>query len=136
MISFSDAALAEMVAHAYGAYPEEACGLLGGDPATGRVRVFYACRNAAASSRVYTIEPRDHLLADRDAERRGIELIGVFHSHTHTEPYPSPTDVEQAPDPSWHYVIVGLKRDAPEIRSYRIVDGQVTEEPLATIATR
>ena len=83
--------------------------------------VFYPCRNAAESARVYTIEPRDHLLAERDAERRGLAILGVFHSHTHTEPYPSPTDVEQAPDPDWHYVIVSLKREAPETRSYRIV---------------
>ena len=47
----------------------------------------------------------------------------MFHSHTHSEPYPSPTDVAQAPDPAWHYVIVSLKREAPETRSYRIVDG-------------
>jgi proteasome lid subunit RPN8/RPN11 len=130
MLSFSDGALAEMVAHAYRCYPEEACGLLAGDPRSGRVAVFYPCRNAAESARVYTIEPRDHLLADRDAERRGLSIIGVFHSHTHTEPYPSPTDVEQAPDPDWHYVIVGLKRDAPEIRSYRIAGGGITEEAV------
>ena len=57
------------------------------------------------------------------AEDDGLEVIGVFHSHTHSEPYPSPTDVAQAPDPAWHYVIVSLKREAPESRSYRIVDG-------------
>ena len=56
--------------------------------------------------------PSDHLRADRDAEARGLEIIGVMHSHTHTEAYPSPTDVAQAPDPSWHYVIVSLKREA------------------------
>jgi hypothetical protein len=52
--------------------------------------------------------------------------IGVVHSHTHSEPYPSPTDVAQAPDPGWHYVIVSLKRGAPESRSYRIVDGTIS----------
>ena len=56
-----------------------------------------------------------------------------MHSHTHTEPYPSPTDIAQAPDPGWHYVIVGLKRESPEVRSYRIVDGRVTEEPIAVV---
>ena len=70
--------------------------------------MFYPCRNAAESSRVYTVDPRDHLRADRDAEERGLEIIGVMHSHTHTEAYPSPTDVAQAPDPAWHYVIVSL----------------------------
>ena len=117
-----------MVGHAHGGLPDEACGLLGGDPENGEVTVFYPCRNAAESSRVYTVDPRDHLRADRDAEGRGLEIIGVMHSHTHTEAYPSPTDVAQAPDPAWHYVIVSLKREEAVLRSYRIVDGRITEE--------
>jgi [CysO sulfur-carrier protein]-S-L-cysteine hydrolase len=120
----------QMVGHAYDGLPDEACGLLGGDPATGRVSVFYPCRNAAASSRVYTVDPGDHLRADRDAEGRGLEIVGVMHSHTHTEAYPSPTDVAQAPDPAWHYVIVSLKREAPVLRSYRIVGGAIAEEAV------
>ena len=50
-------------------------------------------------------------------------MIGVFHSHTHTDPYPSPTDVVQAPDPAWHYVLVSLRHEVASVRSYRIVDG-------------
>jgi [CysO sulfur-carrier protein]-S-L-cysteine hydrolase len=121
---------AEMVGLAYDELPNEACGLLGGDPATGRVQRFYPCRNLAASSRVYTVDPKDHLHADRDAEERGFDLIGVVHSHTHTEAYPSPTDVEQALDPDWHYVIVSLRDEAPVARSYRIADGKIAEEPI------
>ena len=86
--------------------------------------------NLAASARVYTIDPVTHLRAERQAESEGLEVIGVVHSHTHSEPYPSPTDVAQAPDPAWHYVIVSFKREAPESRSYRIVDGQISEEPI------
>lgn len=133
MLTLTRTVWQEMIAHAYDGLPDEACGLLGGDPATGRVGIFYPCRNAAASSRVYTVEPRDHLAADRDVESRGLELIGVMHSHTHTEAYPSPTDMEQAPDPAWHYVIVSLKRAEPVLRSYRIVDGTVTEEPVELV---
>jgi proteasome lid subunit RPN8/RPN11 len=130
VLRLNEDAYGRMVAHAYDGLPLEACGLLGGDAGTGRVGVFYPCHNAAESSRVYTVDARDHLLADRDAERRGLEIIGVMHSHTHTEAYPSPTDVEQAPDPAWHYVIVSLKREAPVLRSYRIIDGTITEEPV------
>lgn len=54
-----------------------------------------------------------------------------MHSHTHTEAYPSPTDVAQAPDPTWHYVIVSLRAEAPTLRSFRIVDGAIEEEPVA-----
>ena len=57
--------------------------------------------------------------ADREAEARGLELLGVMHSHTHTDAYPSPTDLAQAPDPGWHYVIVSLRQEAPVLRSYR-----------------
>ena len=51
-----------------------------------------------------------------------------MHSHTHTDAYPSPTDIAQAPDPDWHYVIVSLRDDVPMLRSYRIIDGTVDEE--------
>ena len=127
-----------IVGHAYDGLPDEACGLLGGRVGggavpDGRVEVFYPCANTAASSRVYTVDPRDHLRADRDAEDRGLEILGVVHSHTHTEAYPSPTDVAQAPDPAWHYVIVSLKRESPVLRSYRIVDGEIAEEPVALV---
>jgi proteasome lid subunit RPN8/RPN11 len=120
----------QMVGHAYDGLPDEACGLLAGPAGSDRATVFYPCRNAAESSRVYTIDPKDHLRADRDAERQGLEINGVVHSHTHTEAYPSPTDVEQAPDPGWHYVIVSLRQEAPVTRSYRIVDGTIAEEVL------
>jgi proteasome lid subunit RPN8/RPN11 len=128
MLAFRDRTFAEMVGHAYDGYPLEACGLLVGRG--DRVLRFVACTNDAASARVYTIPPKELLRAERAAEDDGLEIIGVFHSHTHSEPYPSPTDVEQAPDPAWHYVIVSLKRDAPEIRSYRIDDGAIAEEQV------
>ena len=133
-LALTEAVWKQIVGHAYDGLPDEACGLLGGDPATGRVSVFYPCRNAAASARVYTVDPRDHLRADRDAGDRGLDIIGVVHSHTHTEAYPSPTDVTQAPDPGWHYVIVSLKRDEAVLRSYRIVDGEIAEEGVAVAA--
>lgn len=129
-LTLTEAVWRQMVGHAYDGLPDEACGLLGGDPETARIGVFYPCRNAAESGRVYTVDPRDHLRADRDAEARGLEIVGVMHSHTHTEAYPSPTDVAQAPDPAWHYVIVSLKRPDAVLRSYRIVDGAISEEEV------
>jgi proteasome lid subunit RPN8/RPN11 len=120
----------EVVALALEIYPYEACGLIAGTPGTDRVSHFYRCRNAAESARVYTVDPLDHLRAERDAEAQGWEVIGVVHSHTHTPASPSPTDIAQAPDPAWHYVIVSLQRDEPDLRNFRIVDGTVTEEPI------
>ena len=98
-----------------------------------RVERFVACTNEAASARIYTIPPKELLLAERAADADGLEIVGVFHSHTHTEPYPSPTDIEQAPDPGWRYVIVSLKREAPETRCYRLIDGVISEERVAVI---
>jgi proteasome lid subunit RPN8/RPN11 len=129
MLAFLNRAFAEMIGHAYDCYPLEACGLLVGRG--DRVERFVACSNEAASARIYTIPPKELLRAERAAEDDDLEIIGVFHSHTHSEPYPSPTDVDQAPDPGWHYVIVSLKREAPETRCYRIVDGVVSEERVA-----
>ena len=130
MLAVSRMILDELAAMAYDAYPLEGCGLIVGPADGARATGFTACRNAAESARVYTVDPHDHLRAERAAEAAGWEIIGVAHSHTHTEPYPSPTDVAQAPDPAWHYLIVGLKRESPEIRSFLIVDGLVTEEPI------
>jgi proteasome lid subunit RPN8/RPN11 len=133
MLRLSRDVYLQMVGHCLDGLPLEACGLLGGDPNpvnSAVASVCYPTGNAAASARLYTVDPRDHLRADRDAESRGLEVIGVFHSHTHTDAYPSPTDVAQAPDPTWHYVLVSLRDIAPVVRSYRILDGKIAEESI------
>lgn len=129
---------ARLVGLALDEYPLEACGLLAGPLAAGggpgdAAHVFYPCRNDAASARIYTVNPKDFMRAERDADDRDWEINGVVHSHTHSEPFPSPTDVAAAVSPDWHYVIVGLKREAPEARSYRIVDGEIVSEPLVVV---
>jgi proteasome lid subunit RPN8/RPN11 len=79
----------------------------------------------------YTVDSRDLLRAGRDAESRGEELVGCWHSHTHTDAYPSPTDVRQAEwYPNWIYVLVSL-RAAPTLHAYRIRGGEITEIPVA-----
>ena len=124
----------KMVAHCLDCLPLEGCGLLAGraDEAGRGEEVcdIFPALNAARSARLYIVEPRDLLRADRAAEVAGLSLIGAWHSHTHTPAYPSPTDVAQAPDPGWHYVLVSLSDLEPVVRSYRIVDGVVNEEPV------
>jgi [CysO sulfur-carrier protein]-S-L-cysteine hydrolase len=122
-----------MVAGALDGYPLEACGLLAGsvdEQGTATVTAGYPAVNVAASARIYEVEPRAFLQADRKAEETGVQLIGVYHSHTHTEGRPSPTDVAQAPDPDWHYVLVSLRDTHPSVRSWRIQDGKIREEPV------
>ncbi len=123
-------ALDAMAAHALACYPEEMCGLLVGAPGSHTVSRFVPCTNIAHSALVYTIDPKEHLRAELAAEAEGLEIIGCAHSHTHTEAYPSATDVAQAPDPGWHYVIVSLKTGEPRPRSFRIEGETITEEAL------
>jgi proteasome lid subunit RPN8/RPN11 len=115
--------------------PEEAIEVVRAFSGVGvaEVREVYPATNAAQSARVYTVEPKDLLRSDREAERSGLSLIGVWHSHTHTPAYPSPTDIAQAPDPFWHYVLVSLSDTDPVLRSYRIVGGEVTEEQVLAV---
>jgi proteasome lid subunit RPN8/RPN11 len=133
MLRIAATEYARLVAHCYDGLPLEACGLLIGPVGSGDVRRCCPTRNAAESSRVYRVDERDHFGVWREAEAAGLDIVGVFHSHTHTDPYPSPTDVEAAGDPRWHYVIVSLRDDAPMTRSYRIVDGAVHEEPVEVV---
>ena len=126
----------EILGHCYDGLPDEACGLLAGPVAgdgepLGTVARVYPCRNAEASARTYTIDSRDMGPAMGDAHRHGFELIGCWHSHTHTDAYPSPTDVRLAAYPEWVYVIVSLKPDGdPTLRSYRIRADEIAETPV------
>ena len=115
------------------AKPAEACGLLAGELGDIDVKAVYPCRNAAPPEKqdvIYDLNSVDYLQADREAQANGWEIIGVYHSHTHTEALPSPTDIAQAPDPSWHYIVVSVRHPSPVVRSFTIVDGKVAEEPL------
>ena len=133
MLAVDAGAFAGMIGHAYDCYPEEMCGLLAGSAARGRAEIFYPCRNVTRSGRVFEIHGMDYQRAEDDADERGLELMAIVHSHTHTEPYPSPTDVAVAEGlgPWFRWVIVSLKREAPETRCYRIADGTIAEEPVS-----
>lgn len=154
MLQLSADAYDAIVAHAYRELPIEACGLLigpAGEVATSLagapehggpgpetrehsdctvVDEFRPSANLSASALVYELDSRVLLRAEREAEDQGRAVVGVMHSHTHTAPYPSATDVAQAPDPTWHYVIVSLADSVASLRSFRIVDGKIIEEPV------
>jgi proteasome lid subunit RPN8/RPN11 len=122
----------EMVGHSLDCLPEEACGVLTGPPGD-TVVSFSPCPNTDRSARTYAIDGRDLMRIERalDAEGRGHQILGVMHSHTHTDAYPSPTDVERAALlGDWHFLIVSLRHPEPQARSYRITKGNVSEEPI------
>jgi len=122
----------QMVEHAVASLPNEACGLLAGR--NGRVERFYPMRNADQSRTTYRLDPKDQFQVFSEIEDTGWELAGIFHSHTHTEAYPSETDRQQAFYPDAHYVLLSLAdRSNPSLRAYAIVEG-VVEEQEARIA--
>ena len=118
-----------MVATCIRALPNEGCGLLLGT-SEGVVVDVVASTNVAASAKVYEIDPKVLLRTFRRADDEGLEVLGVFHSHTHSLAFPSPTDIRQAPDPAWHYVLISLAATPADVRSFHIIDGVVSEEGL------
>lgn len=119
----------EMIAHAREDAPNECCGIIAG--ADGRAMKLYRAVNAEASPYRYSVEPKDLLRIHKDADANDWEFMVIYHSHTHTEAYPSPTDVRLAAWPEAYYVLVSLMDEQqPVVRAFRIVDGQITEEPI------
>jgi [CysO sulfur-carrier protein]-S-L-cysteine hydrolase len=128
----------QMVGHSLDGLPDEACGLLVGTEGAGgaRVEAFVPCRNADASSRTFSIGPEGWEAADAVVGDRPLGIVGVVHSHTHTDAYPSPTDLEKAANPlleGWHWVLVSLRDPEPVLRSYVLTDGRVVEEPIEVV---
>lgn len=122
----------EMVGLALDCVPEEACGLLAGPPGD-TVASFWPCPNADHSARTYAIDGLDLLRVERALDEGGEDhqIFGIMHSHTHTDAYPSPTDVERAELlGDWRFLIVSLRYPDAQARSYRIIDGVITEEPI------
>lgn len=122
-----------MIRHAIGHLPNEACGLLarfGHEPANGAT-AFYPIRNGNQSPTTFTLDPHDHIAAENDADSQGLEICGVMHSHPESEARPSPTDVAAItrfdPAGNWANVIVSLRDDEPEVRAFRIIDGEIIE---------
>jgi [CysO sulfur-carrier protein]-S-L-cysteine hydrolase len=110
--------------------PNEGCGLMLGTP-DGTVTEIVPSPNVAESAKLYEIDSGVLLRAYRRSEEEGLSVLGVFHSHTHSEAYPSPTDVIQAPDPEWHYVVVSLLDIPTAIRSFHVIDGEIDEEEIS-----
>ena len=136
MLRIARSAHLEMIRHAVAGLPNEACGLLGGPVGGGLVSAFAPTRNADASTKTYSIGADGFLAADQAFGPLGIDVIGVMHSHTHTDPYPSPTDVAAADNPflvGWQYVIVSLRDTEPMLRSWLLDEGTIVEVPVQVV---
>ncbi len=124
-----------IVAHARRDHPDEACGVVAGPAGSDRAERFIPMVNAARSPTFYEFDTHDLLALYREMDDRDEEPVIIYHSHTATEAYPSRTDISYASEPGAHYVLVSTREpDTVEFRSYRIVDGVVTEEDVTVVA--
>jgi [CysO sulfur-carrier protein]-S-L-cysteine hydrolase len=127
-----------IVAHAKRDHPDEACGIVAGAEGSDRPSRFVPMVNAAGSTTFYEFDSTELLELYKEMWDNDEEPVVIYHSHTATEAYPSRTDVGLASEPNAHYVVVSTREhgnnDGPvEFRSYRIVDGEVTEEEVTVV---
>lgn len=120
--------------HARRDHPDEACGVVAGPEGSDQPVRFIPMLNAARSPTFYEFDSMDLLRLYREMDDNGEEPVVIYHSHTATEAYPSRTDVSYASEPQAHYVLVSTRHNEDvEFRSFRIVDGNVTEEDVTII---
>jgi proteasome lid subunit RPN8/RPN11 len=123
-----------MVAHARRDHPDEACGVIAGPARSGRPERFIPMTNAERSPTFYRFDSMEQLRVWREMEDRAEEPVVIYHSHTATEAYPSRTDISLAAEPEAHYVVVSTRDPGnAEVRSFRILDGQVDEEEVQIV---
>ena len=124
----------KIVAHARADHPDEACGIVAGPAGSDRPERFIPMTNAARSPTFYEFDSTEQFQVWKEMDDNDEEPVVIYHSHTATEAYPSRTDVSYASEPGAHYVLVSTRDpDNSEFRSYRIADGQVTEEPVTVV---
>jgi [CysO sulfur-carrier protein]-S-L-cysteine hydrolase len=123
-----------IVAHARRDHPDEACGIVAGPAGSDRPERVVEMTNAERSPTFYRFDSQEQLRVWREMDDRDEEPVVIYHSHTATEAYPSRTDVSLAQEPGAHYLLVSTRADDEvEIRSYRIVDGEVSEEEVRVL---
>ncbi|MCW2812361.1 MAG: family metallopeptidase [Friedmanniella sp.] len=135
MLRIARAHVDAMTAHARADHPDEACGIIAGPIGSDEPRRYVPMTNADRSPTFFRFDPTEQLRLYREMDDNDEEVVVVYHSHTATEAYPSRTDISYAAEPQAHYVLVstaenGAGEGPVEVRSYRILDGVVTEEEL------
>jgi len=134
VLSIDLATLDAIVAHARRDHPDEACGIVAGPLGSDRPTRLVEMTNAERSSTFYRFDSMEQLRVWREMDDRDEGPVVIYHSHTATEAYPSRTDTSLASEPDAHYLLVSTRDpELTEIRSFRIVDGAVTEEPVRIV---
>lgn len=134
MLTIDRATRDAIVAHARADHPDECCGVVAGPVGSDRPVRLIRMTNAERSPTFYRFDSMEQFRVWREMDARDEEPVVIYHSHTSTEAYPSRTDISYASEPGAHYVLVSTRdaRDA-ELRSFRIVDGEVTEEEVRVV---
>jgi [CysO sulfur-carrier protein]-S-L-cysteine hydrolase len=131
MLTIGSGLRSKIVAHARADHPDEACGVIAGPTGSDKPERFIPMLNAERSPTFYRFDSMEQLRVWREMDDRDEEPVVIYHSHTSTEAYPSRTDISYASEPTAHYVLVSTRDpDQAEFRSFRIVDGVVTEEAV------
>jgi [CysO sulfur-carrier protein]-S-L-cysteine hydrolase len=127
----------KIVAHARADHPDEACGVIAGPAGSDRPERFIPMLNAERSPTFYRFDSTEQFGVWREMDERDEEPVVIYHSHTATQAYPSRTDIAYASEPDAHYVLVSTREpDRAEFRSFRILDGVVTEEEVRVVASQ
>jgi proteasome lid subunit RPN8/RPN11 len=134
MLTITEALRAKIVAHARADHPDEACGMIAGPAGRDRPERFIPMTNAARSPTFYEYDSMEQFQLDKEMRERDEDPVVIYHSHTATEAYPSRTDIALAAEPGAHYVLVSTRDlQKEEFRSFRIADGEVTEEEVRVV---
>ncbi|MDP2718970.1 MAG: M67 family metallopeptidase [Dehalococcoidia bacterium] len=132
MIYLEQTHLDEMLSHAREKDPVECCGLLAGK--SRRVSKVYRVTNSAASATRYLMEPRELIEIFREIDTNGWDILAIYHSHTHTESYPSQTDLDLAYWSDPLYIIISLEdKPHPKVRAFHIEKGMIEEREIKII---
>lgn len=118
-----------IILHCKSVYPNEACGILAGEKGT--ALKIYRMTNAEPSPVSYFMDTKEQFVAMKEMRREGLQMVAIYHSHPASPAYPSGKDVSLAFYPESLYIIVGLSdKDGPDVRAFRIVEGNVSETEL------
>ncbi len=124
----------QILAHARADHPDEACGVLAGPAGSDRPERFIAMTNAERSPTFYRFDSAEQFRVWQEMDDNDEEPVVIYHSHTATQAYPSRTDITYASEPNAHYVLVSTRDEQQtEFRSFRILDGEVSEEPVTVV---
>jgi [CysO sulfur-carrier protein]-S-L-cysteine hydrolase len=134
MLTIDRALYDKIVAHARADHPDEACGVIAGPAGSDRPERFIPMANAERSPTFYRFDSMEQFQVWKEMDERDEEPVVIYHSHTATEAYPSRTDISLASEPGAHYVLASTREeDRTEFRSFRIIDGEVSEEEVSIV---